>query len=96
MEYYFEHPVITGIVPVDNKELIEQLNNMELKVGLEIKFKNTPPVYIKSIEDGMVILSKDKGELSACCNSPVKRSPKLAGYKPYCIRCNKECEIKSS
>ena len=38
--------------------------------------------------------SKIKGELSTCCNAQVKRAPKLAGYKPYCTKCNKRCEIK--
>lgn len=60
MEYFFEYPVITGIVPVDNTEIIEQLNSMKLNVEKKLNFKNIPPFYIKSIEDGMVILSKDK------------------------------------
>lgn len=60
MEYFFEHPVIAGIIPVDNKEIIEQLNSMKLNVGQKMNFNNTPPLYIKSIEDGMVILSKYK------------------------------------
>ncbi|KEI95124.1 hypothetical protein AL714_13320 [Clostridium botulinum] len=60
MEYFFEHPVISGIVPVDNKELIDKLNKMKLREGQEINFLNAPPVYIKSIQEGMIILSKDK------------------------------------
>jgi hypothetical protein len=40
--------------------------------------------------------SKIKGEISTCCNAPTKRSPKLAGYKPYCTKCNKECEFKKN
>ena len=55
-EYYFEHPVVSGIVPVDNKEFINKLNDMDLKQGQKVN--EQPPVYVKSIQkDGMIILS---------------------------------------
>lgn len=58
MEYFFEHPVISRIVPVDNKEFIDKLNCIDLKEGQKVN--ENPPVYIKSIQEGMIILSKDK------------------------------------
>lgn len=55
-QYFFEHPVISGVVPVDNQEFIDKLNKIDLKEGLKVN-KN-PYVYIKSIqEDGTIILS---------------------------------------
>lgn len=55
-EYLFEHPVISGVVPMDNQELIVKLNSMELKEGQKVM--EDPSVYVKSIkEDGIVILS---------------------------------------
>ena len=54
--YFFEHPVISGIIPVDNQEFIEKLNDIELKEGKRVNEK--PPVYIKSIQkDETIILS---------------------------------------
>ncbi|WP_252249146.1 hypothetical protein [Clostridium sp. VAP23] len=37
---------------------------------------------------------KKDNEFSKCCSAPVKRSPKIDGYKPYCTKCQKQCEIK--
>ncbi|KEI95103.1 hypothetical protein N496_19290 (plasmid) [Clostridium botulinum A2B3 87] len=55
-EYYFEHPIISGIVPVDNQEFIDKLNGIDLKEGQKIN--ENPPVYVKSIqEDKTIILS---------------------------------------
>ena len=55
-QYFFEHPVISGIIPVDNQEFIEKLNDIELKEGERVNEK--PPVYIKSIQkDETIILS---------------------------------------
>lgn len=34
-----------------------------------------------------------KGEFSVCCQTSVTRSPKLAGYEPYCDCCHKKCEL---
>lgn len=38
--------------------------------------------------------SRIKGEVSTCCNAQVWREPKISGYKPYCDKCRKPCEIK--
>lgn len=60
MGYFFEHPIINGVVPIENMDIIDQLKGMKLSVGEELNLKDTPLVYVKSIEDGMVVLSKDK------------------------------------
>lgn len=53
-QYFFEHPVISGIVPVDNPKFIDKLNNMNLKEGQKVN--ENPPVYVKSIEEDEIII----------------------------------------
>lgn len=62
MIFFFEHPVIAGVVPVEDKELIKKLNKMKLNEGNEIQFDDKPSVYVKLIDDEeeIIILSKDK------------------------------------
>ncbi|MFY0516417.1 hypothetical protein ACOMCU_01110 [Lysinibacillus sp. UGB7] len=38
-------------------------------------------------------LNRIKGEFSKCCKTTTHRSPKLAGFKSYCDKCRKECEL---
>lgn len=62
MIYFFEHPVISGVVPIEDKELIKKLNKVKLNEDKEIQFDDKPSVYVKLIdnEEEIVILSKDK------------------------------------
>ena len=53
-QYFFEHPVISGFVPIDNQEFIEKLNGMELQEGKRVN--ENPPVYVKFIEDDKTII----------------------------------------
>lgn len=55
-QYFLEHPILSGIVPVDNHEFIDKLNSMDLKEGQKVN--DNPAVYVKSIqEDETIILS---------------------------------------
>lgn len=37
--------------------------------------------------------TKKDSEFSKCCNATIWRSPKIDGYKPYCTKCQKQCEL---
>ena len=54
-QYFFQHPIISGIIPIDNQEFIEKLNSMELQEGKKVN--ETPLIFVKYMqEEGTVII----------------------------------------